>query len=127
MTEPTPPTPPRPISVTKGQFGFKVCPARLPVNVTLALGPDFVLFNRSGEDMKVTFPRNLVIDRDTGKLIVDPFVVVNRDKKNLKVNVDYEPPPEQRTVSEVYPYEVFMLKAEIEASGCSRPDVEIQR
>jgi hypothetical protein len=121
------PTPPRPISVTKGQFGFKVCPPRFPVNEPLGLGPDFVLSNRSGEDMRVTFPPGLVIDRDTGRPIVAPFAVVNRDKKNLKVNVDYQPPDQERTVSEVYAYEVFMLKAEIEASGCSRPEVEIQR
>jgi hypothetical protein len=120
-------TPPRPISVTKGQFGFKVCPPRFPVNEPLGLGPDFVLSNRSGEDMRVTFPPRLVIDRETGKAITDLFVVVNRGKKNLRVNVDYQPPEQERTVSEVYSYEVFMLKAEIEASGCSRPEVEIQR
>jgi len=124
MGESKTPTPPRPISVTKAQFGFKVCPPRFLVNEPLGLSSALRLFNHSGQDMRVTFPADLILD-EAGKPIQAPFVMVDKAHRNLTVNLKYVPP--ERTVSEVYPYEVFMLKAEIEASGCSRPEVEIQR
>jgi hypothetical protein len=124
MAESTTPVPRRPISVTKGQFGFKVRPARLPVNVPLGLGPDFRLLNHSGQDIRVTFPPGLV-DADTGQPVVAPFVMSDKDRKDLRVNLDYAPPV--RGASEVYSYEVFMLRSDIEASGGSRPEIEIQR
>jgi hypothetical protein len=125
MTQSTTLTSRRPISVTRGQFGFKVCPAQFPVNVDLGLGPDFRLLNHSGQDMRVSFPAGLVIDVETGRPVVAPFVLGDRGRKDLRVNLDFRPLEPQ--VSEVYSYEVFMMRAEIEASGCSRPNVEIQR
>ena len=114
----------RPVSVTKFQFGFKVCPPRLSVNPALGFGPDFRLLNLSGQAMRVKFPLNLVLD-SRGEPIREPFEMRDRDVRDLTVNLKYKPP--RAGASEVYPYEVFMLKAQIEAIGCSRPDVEIQR
>ncbi len=51
--------------------------------------------------------------------------MADKADRDLAVNLEYVPP--KLEASEVYSYEVFMTRSEIEASGSSRPDVEIQR
>ena len=95
------------------------------MNPGLGLSPDFRLLNRSGQEVRVTFPPHLVVDGKTGEPICEPFTMADKADRDLAVNLEYVPP--KLEASEVYSYEVFMTRSEIEASGSSRPDVEIQR
>jgi len=110
----------RPITITRRTFGYAVNPGVLRVDMTLREGEAFTFRNRSRLTARITFPANAVLD-EGGKPVTTPVIIEPgpRDDRNLRVNVAYG--------ADWFEYIVFMEQAEIEASGASRPGIEIVR
>jgi hypothetical protein len=116
---------PRPIDITEGKFDFPVKPNPFRVSPSVGEGPLFVVNNRTRLTAEVRFSRNLVLTpsgKPVGSLTIPP-----RKKSDLLVvnimNI------KERLGS--YPYQVKLSDARgrilVEASGRSRPEVEIQK
>jgi hypothetical protein len=111
--------PARPITISRRRFGYRVNPGTFRVDLAFSEGETFVIRNRCGLSAEVTFPDNTVFD-DKGNLVSRPCKIDSgaaHDRK-FSVNVDY---------GDWFDYIVTILAAGIEASGHSRPDIEIVR
>jgi hypothetical protein len=107
--------PPRRVVISKHQFGFRVRPGTLRVDVKFGLGPDFRVTNATGFKVTISFPEGLeVVDSRGAK--VGTFSLPNGEDKDLIVRT--------RRAGR-WEYAVSIPTARIEASGHSRPDIEI--
>jgi hypothetical protein len=112
-----PALPPRRVVVSRHQFGFRVRPGTLRVDLEFGLGPAFRLTNATGFQVTISFPEGLeVVDLRGAK--VGTFSLPTGGDKDLIVRT--------RRAGR-WEYAVSIPTARIEASGHSRPDIEIVR
>lgn len=118
------PLDPRPISIKIGPFGFFARPVPFRVFPPCGEGPLFYFENQTPVKVNISFtPENLVLEAD-GKTPVPALPVPPGNSRNLLVNTSLAPGSYQYKVSLTF---VELRGAEIEAAGCSRPEIEIRR
>jgi hypothetical protein len=107
--------PSRRVVISRYQFGFRVRPGTLRIDPAFGLGRAFRLTNATGFVVLVEFPESLDVVDSRGVKVVR-FALPNGGDKDLTVRT-------RRTGR--YEYVVLIREARIEASGHSRPDIEI--
>jgi len=106
---------PRRVVISRYQFGFRVRPGTFRVDPEFHLGPAFRLTNATGLRVTVTFPDGLEVVDSRGEKVVR-FSLPDGHDQDLSVRTRREGRWE---------YVVSIPDALIEASGHSRPDIEI--
>ena len=109
--------PSRRVVISRHQFGFRVRPGTLRVDPAFGLGRTFRLTNISGYPVAVVFPDTLNVEDVNGRPVVR-FTLLDGADKDLTVR-------NRRTGR--HEYAVAIPEVRIEASGHSRPDIEIVR
>jgi hypothetical protein len=112
-----PALPPRRVVISRHQFGFRVRPGTFRVDPEFGLGPALRLTNATGFRVMIVFPDGLEVVDERGEK-VRQFSLPKGGDKDLVVRTRREGRHE---------YVVLVPDARIEASGHSRPDIEIVR
>jgi hypothetical protein len=105
------------VVISRYQFGFRVRPGTFRVDPEFHLGPAFRLTNATGLRVTVTFPDDLDIQDSRSRKAVR-VVLPNGGSEDFTVKT--------RRPGR-WEYTVSIPDALIEASGHSRPDIEIVR
>ena len=115
---------PRPVTIEVQQFKFAVKPHPFRVAPKYGEGGQFVFENNTPVDLDVDFLRDDLIRNAQGQFITAMAVKHESSSEQLTVNLDL---PSGR-----YPYQVLVqfgvaLQPGFEATGGSRPEVEIRK